>query len=53
MLIIIFWILLLLWLIGAFDFVPATHPSYPVIVRGRNVVLLVLFAILGYYTFGF
>lgn len=45
---VIFWLLLLLWAIGALGFY-----DNPRIVRGTNAVLIILFAILGYYTFGF
>jgi membrane protein YdbS with pleckstrin-like domain len=45
---IIFWILLILWAIGSFGF--REHPYW---VRGQAVVLIILFAILGYYLFGF
>ena len=48
MLKIIFWLLLILWAIGALGFY-----DNPRIVRGTNGVLIILFAILGYYTFGF
>ena len=53
MLIIIFWLLLLLWAIGALGFVNPANPNYPNIVRGTNIVIVILFAILGFYTFGF
>lgn len=45
---IIFWLLIILWAIGALGF--ATNPT---VVRGTNVLLIVLFAILGYFVFGF
>lgn len=45
---IIFWILLLLWGIGAFGF--RENPNW---VRGNSLVILILLGILGYYTFGF
>lgn len=48
MLKIIFWLLLLLWAIGSFGW----HDN-PAWVRGSNGLLIVLFAILGYFTFGF
>lgn len=48
MLKIVFWLLIILWAIGSFGF----HDN-PAWVRGSSVVLIVLFAILGYYTFGF
>ncbi len=48
MLIIIYWILLILWAIGAWGF-----PGNPNVVRGTNVLLIILFGILGYYVFGF
>ncbi len=48
MLPIIFWLLLLFWLIGAF-----LPDSNPYLVRGSKAVLIILFAILGYYSFGF
>lgn len=53
MALIIFWLLLLLWAIGALGFVNPTNPNYPNVVRGTNIVIVILFAILGYYTFGF
>ncbi len=45
---IFFWILLGLWAIGSIG-----YRDNPNVVRGSNVVALVLFAILGWYTFGF
>lgn len=48
MLVIIYWLLIILWAIGAFGF--RDNPS---VVRGSNVVLIILFAILGFYVFGF
>lgn len=45
---IIFWLLLLLWAIGVFGW----HDN-PVWVKGSNILLIVLFAILGWFTFGF
>lgn len=48
MLKIIFWLLLILWGIGNFGF-----GDNPTIVRGTSLVLIILFAILGFYTFGF
>lgn len=45
---IIFWILLILWGIGSFGW----HDN-PRVVRGTNLVLVILFGVLGYYTFGF
>lgn len=48
MLKVIFWLLLILWGIGAFGF----HDN-PSVVRGTNLVLIILFGILGYFTFGF
>lgn len=53
MLIIIFWILIILWFIGGLELVSPTSPNYIGMVRGRNIVVAVLLAILGYYTFGF
>ena len=53
MLKVIFWLLLLLWAIGAIGFVNPANPNYPQIVRGTNIVLIILFGILGFYTFGF
>jgi len=50
MLIIIYWILILLWAIGAFWANPQTYPN---VVKGSNVVMLILFSIIGYYLFGF
>lgn len=48
MLVIIYWLLIILWAIGAFGF-----RDNPNVVRGSNIVLIILFAILGFYTFGF
>lgn len=48
MLKIIFWLLIILWAIGSFGW----HDN-PAWVRGSNILLIVLFSILGYYTFGF
>ncbi len=48
MLKIIFWILILLWAIGAIG-----YPTNPNVVRGGNIVILILISILGYYVFGF
>jgi hypothetical protein len=45
---IIFWILIILWAIGTFGF--AANPNW---VRGSSVLLIILFSILGFYTFGF
>lgn len=50
MLKVIFWILLLLLAIGGIGYAESTNPN---LVRGRNLVVIVLMAILGYYTFGF
>lgn len=50
---IIFWVLLILWAIGAIGFVNPQAPNYTSVVRGTNIVIVVLFAILGLYTFGF
>jgi hypothetical protein len=50
---IVFWMLLILWAIGALGFVNPANPNYPNIVRGTNILLIILFAILGFYTFGF
>ncbi len=44
---IIFWILLIIWAIGGF------YSDNPNVVRGTRALMIVLFAILGYYTFGF
>jgi len=46
-LMILFWILLILWAIGAFV---STNPN---VVRGSKIVEVILFAILGYAVFGF
>jgi hypothetical protein len=46
-LVILFWLLLILAIIGVFV------PEQPFIVRGRWVVLLILLAILGIKVFGF
>lgn len=48
MLKIIFWLLIILWTIGSFGW----HDN-PAWVRGSNILLIILFSILGYYTFGF
>lgn len=48
MLKIIYWLLLILWAIGAFGF--RENPRF---VMGSNVLLIILFAILGFYVFGF
>lgn len=48
MAIIIFWILVILCAIGCIGF-----RDNPVWVRVSPVVILILFAILGFYTFGF
>jgi len=55
MLIIIFWILLILWALGAIggSFLEPANPNYARFQRGSGVVMLILFAILGYYVFGF
>jgi uncharacterized membrane protein YhdT len=45
---IIFWVLIILWAIGAFGFYD--NPNW---VRGSNILLILLFSILGYFTFGF
>lgn len=45
---IIFWILLLLWAISA---VPKWEDQR--VIRGAAVIQIILFAILGYYTFNF
>lgn len=48
MLKIVFWLLLILWAIGAFGL----HDN-PVWVRGSNILLIILFGILGFYVLGF
>lgn len=48
MLKVIYWLLVILWAIGSLGFA-----GNPAVVRGTNGVLLVLFAILGFVTFGF
>lgn len=48
MLKVIYWLLVILWAIGSIGFA-----GNPAVVRGTNGVLLVLFAILGFVTFGF
>lgn len=48
MLIILFWLLIFLWALGAF-FGPKDQPW---VIQGTNGVLLVLFLILGFHTFG-
>lgn len=45
---IIFWILIILWAIGALGF--ADHPYW---IRGQGIILIILFSILGFYVFGF
>ena len=45
---IIFWLLLSLWAIGSIGF-----PGNTGVVRGSNVVMVILFGILGFYLFGF
>lgn len=45
---IIFWILLLLWGIGAFGFY-----NNPNVLRGTVLVQIILFGILGFFLFGF
>lgn len=48
MLKIIFWLLIILWAIGTFGW--HDNPNWA---RGSSVLLIVLFSILGFYTFGF
>lgn len=48
LLVILFWILLILWAIGAVGY--HDHPNF---VRGGGLVLIILLAILGYGVFGF
>lgn len=48
LLVIIFWVLLLLWLIGAFTW--RTTPAWP---HASNVVLIIELAILGWSVFRF
>lgn len=45
---IVFWMLIIFWAIGAIGFY--ANPNWQ---RGSNALLIVLFSILGYYTFGF
>jgi hypothetical protein len=45
---IIFWLLLILWAIGHYGF-----GDNPQVSRGTSLVLIILFAILGFYLFGF
>jgi hypothetical protein len=45
---IIFWILLILWAIGTFP-----NWNNPNVVRATGVIQIILFGILGYYTFRF
>lgn len=45
---IIFWVLLVLWAVGAFY----ATPDNVNVRRGTNAVIVILFAILGFYTFG-
>jgi hypothetical protein len=45
---VIFWILLILWAVSVF---PKWENAN--IVRGSSVIQIILFAILGYYLFGF
>lgn len=44
---ILFWLLLIFWVIGAFAW--RTNPNWYI---GNNVVIIILFAILGYYCLG-
>lgn len=48
MLKVVYWLLVILWAVGSIGFA-----GNPAVVRGTNGVLLVLFAILGFVTFGF
>lgn len=48
MLKIIFWLLLILWAIGAIG-----YPTNTNVVRANSLMIVVLLAILGFYTFGF
>lgn len=48
MLKVIFWLLIILWAIGSFGW--HDNPNW---VRGSNVLLIVLFSILGFFVFGF
>ena len=48
MLKIIFWVLVILWGLGGIAW--RDNPNW---IRGNSVVAVILFAILGYYTFGF
>lgn len=48
MLVILYWILIILWAIGSFGF--RDNPRWGM---GSNIVLIILFAILGFYVFGF
>lgn len=52
MLKVVYWLLVILWAVGAISVSGNPTPN-PAIVRGTTGVLLVLFAILGYVTFGF
>lgn len=47
-LLIVFWVLLILWIAGAFT--QSANPSWP---RANNIILIIELAILGYCTFGF
>lgn len=48
MLKIIYWLLIILWAIGAFGW--HDNPNWA---RGSNILLIILFSILGFYVFGF
>lgn len=51
MLKVVYWLLVILWAVGAIS-TAGPNPN-PAVVRGTSGVLIVLFAILGYVTFGF
>lgn len=50
MLKVIFWVLLFVWALFGVGWASSTDTN---LIRGRNIVVVVLLAILGYYTFGF
>lgn len=52
MLKVVYWLLVILWAVGAISTATSATPN-PAVVRGTNGVLIVLFAILGYVSFGF
>ena len=53
MLIIIFWMLIILCALGQIGIGYVSAENRPGVVTGTSIVSIILFAILGYYTFGF